>query len=66
MATVHEGCTTEEQRSAVRLLWVKGFSAKDIHKEMFPLYGGKCLLHKVAHNQLDKLPQGRLKVADDA
>jgi hypothetical protein len=33
MATVFEGCTTEEQRSVVLLLWAKGLSAKDIHKE---------------------------------
>jgi hypothetical protein len=31
-------------------LWVKGFSAKDTTKEIFPVYGGKCLLHKVVHN----------------
>jgi hypothetical protein len=24
-------------------LWAKGLNAKDIHKEMFPVYGGKCL-----------------------
>jgi hypothetical protein len=37
MATVLEECITEEQRSVVRLLWAKGLSAKDIHKEMFPV-----------------------------
>jgi hypothetical protein len=31
MATVFEGCTTEEQVSVVRFLWAKGLSAKDIH-----------------------------------
>jgi hypothetical protein len=35
MATVLEEYTTEEQNSAVNILWVKGLSAKDIHKEMF-------------------------------
>jgi hypothetical protein len=39
MATVLE-CTEEEQRSVVCFLWVKGLNAKDIHKEMFPVYGG--------------------------
>jgi hypothetical protein len=24
-------------------LWAEGFSVKDIHKEIFPVYGGKCL-----------------------
>jgi hypothetical protein len=36
MATVLEECTTEKQCSVERFLW-----AKDIHKEMFPVYGGK-------------------------
>jgi hypothetical protein len=40
MAAVLEGCTTKEQPS---LLWAKRLSAKDVHKEMFPVYGGKCL-----------------------
>jgi hypothetical protein len=47
MATVLEWRTTEEQRSVVTFLWAKGLSAKDIHKEMFPVYCGKCLSRKV-------------------
>jgi hypothetical protein len=43
MATVLEECTTKEQHSVVRLLWAKKRNAKDIPKEMFPLYSGKCL-----------------------
>jgi hypothetical protein len=39
MATMLEEYYTEEQRSVVRFLWTKGFSAKDIHKEMFRVYG---------------------------
>jgi hypothetical protein len=31
-------------------LWAKGLNAKYVHKEMFPVYGGMCLLHKVVHN----------------
>jgi hypothetical protein len=50
MATVLEKCTTEEQRSVVRFLWVNELNAKDIHKEMFPVYGEKCLLRKAVHN----------------
>jgi hypothetical protein len=42
MATVLE-YTTEEQNSFVQLLCSKGLNAKDIHNEMFPVYGGKCL-----------------------
>jgi hypothetical protein len=44
-----EEYNTEEQRSVVRFLWAKGLNAKDIHKDMFPVYGGKCLPSKVAH-----------------
>jgi hypothetical protein len=46
MATVLEECTIEEQRSVMRFLWAKGLNAKDIHKEMFSVYGGKCLSRK--------------------
>jgi hypothetical protein len=44
MATVLEEYATEEQRSVVRYSVGKGLSAKDIHKEMFPVYGGVCRL----------------------
>jgi hypothetical protein len=50
MATVLEKCITREQRSVVRFVWAKGLNAKDIHKEMFPVYGGKCLSRKAVHN----------------
>jgi hypothetical protein len=48
------------------VLWAQGLSAKDIQKEMFPVYGEKCLLCKVVRNWLNKISQGRLKVTDDA
>jgi hypothetical protein len=42
-----EECTIEEQLSVMRFfLWAKGLNAKDIHKEMFPIYGGKFLSRK--------------------
>jgi hypothetical protein len=44
MATVLDDCTTEEQRSVVRLLWTEGLNAKDIHEEMFPVHGGTCFV----------------------
>jgi hypothetical protein len=65
MATVLE-CTTEEQRFAVRFLWAKGLNAKDFHKEILPVYGGKCLSRKSVHNWVEKFTQGRSKVGDDA
>jgi hypothetical protein len=54
MGTVLEECSTEEQRSVVPFLWAKGLKAKDIHKEMFPLYGGKCLSPKAVRNWGEK------------
>jgi hypothetical protein len=30
--------------------WAEGLDAKDIHKEMFPVYGGKCLSYKAVHS----------------
>jgi hypothetical protein len=59
MATVLEECTTEEQRSVVRFLWAKGLNAKDIHKEIFPVYGGKCLSRKAVRNWVEKFSQER-------
>jgi hypothetical protein len=47
-------------------LWAKGLNAKDIHKETFLVYGGKCLSHKAFHNWVEKFYQRRSKVADDA
>jgi hypothetical protein len=35
------------------------------YKEMFPLYGGKCLSRKAVHNWVEKFSQGRSKVSDD-
>jgi hypothetical protein len=37
----------------------------DIHKEMLPVYGGKCLSRKVVDNWVEKFSQGRSKVADN-
>jgi hypothetical protein len=54
METVLEECATDEQRSVVRFLWAKELNAKDIHKEMFPVYDGKCLSCKAIHNWVDK------------
>jgi hypothetical protein len=50
MATVLEGCTTEEQSSVAGLLWAKGLNAKDIYKEIIYIYGGNCSSRKTVHN----------------
>jgi hypothetical protein len=57
--------TTEEQRSVI-LSVSKRAQCKNIHTEIIPAYGGKCLPHKAAYKWPDKLSQGRSKVADDA
>jgi hypothetical protein len=47
--------TTEEQRSVLLFfLWEKGLNAKDIHKEIFPTYGGKFLWRKSDQNWVEK------------
>jgi hypothetical protein len=60
------GYTTEEHRTVVRFLWENGLTAKDIHKEMFSVYGGKFLSRRAVHNWVEKFSQGRSKVVDDA
>jgi hypothetical protein len=40
----------------VRFLWAKGLNAKDIHEEMFLVYGGKCLSRKAVHNWMENVP----------
>jgi hypothetical protein len=49
----------------VFFFWAKGLGAKDIHTEMFPVYGEKCLSHKAVHNWLEKFSQGCSAVAGD-
>jgi hypothetical protein len=66
MATVLEECTTKQLCSVAHFLWAKGLNAKDIHKEIFPVYGGKCPSCKDVHNWVEKFSQGHFKVADDA
>jgi hypothetical protein len=46
-------------------LCAKELNAKDIHKEMLPVYGGKCLPRKAVHNWVEKFFEGLSKVADD-
>jgi hypothetical protein len=66
MAIMLEECTTEEQRSVVCFLDTKGLNAKDIHNEVFLVYGGKWFSCKAVHNWVKKFSQGHSKVADDA
>jgi len=43
MAVPMNTCTTIEQRGVVRFLQAKDMTAKDIQKEMLPMYGEHCL-----------------------
>jgi hypothetical protein len=45
--------------------WQKDSNAKDIHKEVFPVYGGKGLSRKAGYNWVVKYFHGHSKVADD-
>jgi thiamine kinase-like enzyme len=47
------------------LSWAKGHNVKDIHKEMLPVYGWKCLSRKAVHNWIEIFSQGYSKVADN-
>jgi hypothetical protein len=46
----------------VQFLWAEGLSAKNIHKEMFPVYGGRCLSCKAVQNWVENHSSG---FADD-
>jgi hypothetical protein len=50
--------TTIEQRGVVHFLWVKDMEAKDIHKEMLPMYGEHCLSRQAVHNWVQKFFEG--------
>jgi hypothetical protein len=60
--TVLEECSTEEQRCVVYFSWAKRLNKKDIIKEMFPVYGGKCFSRKAVRNWLEKLSQRRFEI----
>jgi hypothetical protein len=66
MATVLEEYITEELLSVILFLWTKGRKAKDIHKETFPVYGGKCVSSKSFHDCVEKFSEGSSNVADEA
>jgi hypothetical protein len=39
----------------VSLFWAKGIVAKVIHKEIVPVYGGKCLSRKAVHSRVGNI-----------
>jgi hypothetical protein len=48
------------RRAEFLFLWAKG-----IHKEKFPVCGGKCLSGKAVHKRFEKFSQRRSKFADN-
>jgi hypothetical protein len=44
------GVCYERPMFCYAFLLSKGINTKDIHKEMFPVYGGKYFSHKAVHN----------------
>ena len=65
MAAPLNTCTTIEQRGVVRFLWAKGMAAKDIHKEMLPMYGEHCLSRQAVHNWVQKFSERRTSIEDE-
>ena len=39
--------------------------AKDIHKEMVPMYGEHCLSRQAVHNSVQKFSEGRTSIEDE-
>jgi hypothetical protein len=39
--------------------------AKDIHKEMLPMYGEHCLLRQEIHNWVQRFSEGRTSIEDE-
>ena len=62
MAAPLSTCTKIEQRGVVRFLWTKNMEAKDIHKEMLPMYGEHCLSRQAVHNWVQKFSEGRTSI----
>jgi hypothetical protein len=52
MVTMLEECSTKSSVLLCGSFLAKGFSAKDIHEEIFPVYGGKCLSLITVHNRV--------------
>ena len=65
MAAPLNTCTTIEKRGVVRFLWPKDMAAKDIHKEMLPMYGEHCLSRQAVYNEVQKFSEGRTSVGDE-
>jgi len=53
-------------RAAWRAFFVgKKMEAKDIHKEMLPIYGEHCLSRQAVHNWVQKFSEWRTSIEDE-
>jgi len=43
----------------------KNLEAKDIHKEMLPMYGEHCLSRQAIHNWVQKFSEGRTSIENE-
>jgi len=43
----------------------KKMEAKDIHKEMLPMYSEHCLSRQAVHNWVQKFSEGRTSIEDE-
>jgi hypothetical protein len=59
MAVPLNMCITIEQCGIVRFLWAKDMAAKDIHKEMLPIYSEHRLSRQAVCNWVRKFSEGR-------
>jgi len=51
-------------RTAWRCAFFVGGEAKDIHKEMLPMYSELCLSRQAVHNWVQKFSEGRTSIED--
>jgi hypothetical protein len=56
---------TIELHGVVWFLWAKGMAAKNIHKEMLPMYGEHCLSRQAVHNCVHKFSEERTSIKDE-
>jgi hypothetical protein len=64
MATVLQKCITDiSVLLCVFFLSEKELNTNYIHKEIFPVYGNKCLYRKTVHNRVEKCSQRRSTIA---
>ena len=61
-------CTTIEQRGVMRFFFgggAKEMAAKDIHKEVLPMYAEHCLSRQAVPNWVQKFSEGRTTIEDE-